>query len=254
MFKRFFAWLKAIFNRGMDKLEDPEIMLDQAKRDMTQALTANREKAVAAIAARNRLQQMLDETVRKSTELENKAAMALKQGNRDLARQLLREKTATDAGLENLRATLNGAQETVDNVKLAIKRQEEEVRKKVAESLQLKAQWKQAQIQESITKALQGLTFEDQYEGSFASARDKIANKQAEAQARTEMYAGSLEGKMMSMEDQSMDLQADEELRKLEERLGMAGTPTTPTVSSDQSVDAQLDELERKLQQGQGPQ
>jgi phage shock protein A len=43
--QRFFNWLKAIFNRGMDKLEDPEIMLDQARRDMQATMSANQEKA-----------------------------------------------------------------------------------------------------------------------------------------------------------------------------------------------------------------
>ena len=84
--KRFFAWLRAIFHRGMDKLEDPELMLDQARRDMQGALVANREKAVQAIASRNRLQKMMEEQTARSTQLENQAAAALKSGNRDLAR------------------------------------------------------------------------------------------------------------------------------------------------------------------------
>lgn len=109
--KRFFAWLRALFNRGMDKLEDPEIMLDQARRDMQQALTANREKAVQAIAQKNRLQGMLDEQERKAQQLEQQAVMALKQGNRDLARQFLREKATTDQTIETLRGTLAQAVE-----------------------------------------------------------------------------------------------------------------------------------------------
>lgn len=252
--KRFLRWLKALFNRGMDKLEDPDIMLDQAKRDMQEALIQNREKAVQAIAQRNRLQSMYDEQVRKSQQLENQAAMALKQGNRDLARQFMREKAAADTSVESLKPTLLAATETVDQVKVAIKRQEEEIRKKVAESLALKAQWKTAQIQSSITKALEGLTFENEYEGSFAAARDRIKDKQAEASARQEMFGNSVQGKIFEMEDATMDMQADEELRKLEERLGMAtkteaAPAATEEVKSD--VDAQLDDLEKRLNQGQ---
>ncbi len=252
MFKRFFAWLRALFNRTMDNLEDPEIMLDQARRDMQQALVSNREKAVQAIAQKNQLQAMMDDAVRKSADLEAKATLALKQDNRDLARQFLREKMSSDQQIESLKGTLAQAVETVESVKVAIKRQEEEVRKKVAESLAMKAQWKQAQIQTSISKALEGLTFENEYEGSFAAARDKIRNKQAEAAARTEMMAGSVQGKIMSMEDQQMDLAADEELRKLEERLGTKSTTTTttPTVSASTDVESELNELEKRLGQG----
>lgn len=253
MLKRFFRWIKAIFNRGMDKLEDPDIMLDQAKHEMQEALVQNREKAVQAITQKNRLQGMMDENAKKSQQYETMATQALKQGNRDLARQLLREKATTDATVESLKGTLAQAIETVEQVKIAIKRQEEGVRKKTADALALKAQWKQAQIQDSITKALQGLTFENEYEGSFAAAKEKIANKQAEASARGEMFQGSVQGQMMDMEDAAMDSTADEELRKLEERLGMAtpaATTSIPTAATD--IDAQLQDLENKINQAPG--
>lgn len=238
----------------MDKIEDPDMMLDQARRDMQGALVANKEKAVQALMQKNRLQMMLDEETKKSASLEQKAAMALRQENRELAKQFLREKASVDATLETLRASLATASETVEQVKVAIKRQEEEVRRKTAEALALKAQWKQAQIQTSITKALEGLTFENEYEGSFASARDRIKDKQAEASARQEMYAGSLAGKVMSMEDQAMDFTAEEELRKLEEKMGMGAPKIQATATNsvgEDTVEDQLKQLEQRL--GQNP-
>ena len=250
--KRFFAWLKAIFNRGMDNLEDPDIMLDQARRDMQQALASNREKAVQAITQKNRLQNMLDEAERKGAQLEAQASTALRQGNRELARQFLREKANTDATISTLKTTLAQAVETVESVKVAIKRQEEEVRRKAAEALAMKAQWKQAQIQDSITKALDGLTFESEFEGSFAAAKEKIQNKQAEASARSEMYSGSVQGKIMAMEDQAMDAAAEQQLAELEEKLGLASPNVAAEPAKEESdVDSQLDELEKRLQQGQ---
>lgn len=254
--RRLFRWLKALFNRSMDKLEDPEIMLDQARRDMQQGLLSNREKAVQAITQKNRLQGMLEETLRKSSQLENQAAMALKTGNRDLARQFLREKATNDSTIETLRATHAQAVETVESVKIAIKRQEEQVRRKLAESLAMKAQWKQAQIQNSIAKALDGLTFENQF-ASFGVAAERIKDAQSEAAARNEMLAGSVQGKMMAMEDQSMDMAAEDELQKLEEKLGK-GAPSTANVAgadglrqdATSEVDQQLADLEKRLQQG----
>ena len=250
--KRFFRWLKALFHSKMDSLEDPEVMLDQARRDMQDALVQNREKAVQAITQKNRLQQMLDQSEAKSVQFEAQASTALQQGNRELARQFLREKAANDTVLATLRQTLSQAVETVEAVKSAIKRQDSEVRKKTAEALALKAQWKQAQIQTSISKALEGLTFEAEYEGSFASARDRIHEKQAEAAARGEMLSGSVQGKMMDMEDQAMDYAAEAELRKLEEKLGIAG-PGVETQVQDPEVEAdietELEQLEDRLNQ-----
>jgi len=243
----------------MDKLEDPEMMLDQAKRDMQQALIANREKAVQAITQKNRLQGMLEETRAKSQQLENQAAMALKQGKRDLATQFMREKMNTDAALGTLQTSYDNAVATVEQVKVAIKRQEEEVRKKTAEALAMKAQWKQAQIQNSIAKALEGLTFENQIEG-FGAASERIREAQSEAAARQEMLSTSMQGKIMSMEDEARDMEAESELAKLEERLGLAAKPvveevdtvsvnvgTTDEAAAQSEAEAKLAELEKRL-------
>jgi phage shock protein A len=264
--RRFFAWLKAIFNRAMDKVEDPDIMLDQARRDMQAALIANREKAVQAITQKNRLQSMLDEHRQKSEKLETQATMALKQDNRDLAAQFMREKINNDAILIQLQTSYEQAATTVEQVKIAIKRQEEEVRKKTAEALAMKAQWKNAQIQNSIAKALEGLTFENQFE-SFGAAAEKIKMAQSEAAARQEMHGESIQGKVMEMEDKVKDYEAEAALEALEQRLGMKTTTTTetpqtvsvseggapagpgtadPAVTSE--AERQLEELEKRLQ------
>jgi phage shock protein A len=264
--KRFFNWLKAVFNRTMDKVEDPDIMLDQARRDMQGALVANKEKAVQAITQKNRLQMMLDDERKKAAQLENQATMALKQGDRELATSFMREKMNHDATIATLQQSYDQAVATVDQVKIAIKRQEEEVRKKTAEALAMKAQWKQAQIQNSISKALEGLTFENQFEG-FGAAQERIREAQSEAAARQEMMGTSLHGRVMQMEDKTRDMEAESELEKLEERLGLrpaaapatteqtvsvsaapGATPNAPVDAQAQSeAERQIEELERRL-------
>ena len=60
--KGFFRWLKALFHNTMANLEDPDVMLDRARRDMQEARVQKREKAVQSITQKNRLQQMLDQS------------------------------------------------------------------------------------------------------------------------------------------------------------------------------------------------
>jgi len=270
--RRFFNWIKALFNRAMDKVEDPDMMLDQARRDMQAGLIANREKAVQAITQKNRLQGMLDDHRQKASQLESQATMALKQGNRELAAQFMREKINNDAIVAQLQTSYDQASASVEQVKVAIKRQEEEVRKKTAEALAMKAQWKNAQIQNSISKALDGLTFENQFE-SFGAAAEKIRMAQSEAAARQEMQGESIQGKIMTMEDKAKDYEAEAALDQLEQRLGMkapAATDTTQTVSVSASngqpaapagpgvtdpavtseAEKQLEELEKRLGSG----
>ncbi|MER3413179.1 MAG: hypothetical protein C4341_02860 [Armatimonadota bacterium] len=250
--RRFFYWLKALFNRMMNRLEDPDVMLDQARRDMQEALRDNKEKAVQAITQRNNLQAMVNEHSQRVTQLEQQAVMALKQGNRDLARQFLREKANYAATLESLKTSLAQANETVEMVKLAIRRQEEETRKKTAEALAMKAQYKQAQIETSINKALEGFTTEAQF-GTFEAAAERIRDARSEASARQEMMQASIQGKIMQMEDQAIDYQAEEELKQLEERLGLssAGETQPQTVEATGDVESELNELEQRLNQSQ---
>ena len=248
---RFFNWIKALFNRMMNKLEDPDLMLEAARRDMQDTLRANKEKAVHAIAQRNNLAAMVEDLERKSANLENQAVMAVKQGNRDLARQLLREKANYQNSLESLKTSLATASQTVDVVKVAIRQQEEQVRRKTAEALAMKAQYKQAQIENSINKALEGFTTEAQF-GTFEAAAERIREAKSEAAARQELMAESIHGKVMQMEDKAVDYAAEEELRRLEERLGMA-SPVEETTLTNQSagdVEAELAELENKMNQG----
>jgi phage shock protein A len=61
---------------------------------------------------------------------------------------------------------------------------------------------------------------------------------------------------MMQMEDQAMDFAADEELRKLEEKMGLGAPMSTETVENatpvdESAVDSELDALEKRLNQGQ---
>lgn len=261
--KRFINWLKGLFNRTMDKLEDPDMMLEQAKRDMQVALQQNQEKAVQAITQKNMLENMLNEQKRKSSSLENQAAMALKQDKRDIATQLMREKMNVDANIATIQQSYDQAVQTVEQIKIGIKRQQEEVRKKTAEAMVLKTQWKQAQIQNSISKALEGLTFENQFEG-FGAAQERIREKQSEAAARQELQNESLAGKMMQLEDTSRDMEAESELSKLEERLGLKPTTTTETATQTVSVsdaaagggatvseaEKALEDLEKRLNSG----
>lgn len=259
MFKaiaRFWRYLVAWVTGKVEQLEDPEVLLDQARREMQQTLARNRERAIQAITQKNMLQAEVEKLERTVRDLERKAELALQQGKRDLALQIVREKKAQESALETMRASLQQAIETVESIKLAIRRQEEEVRVKTAQALAMKARWKQAQIQTAINKALEGISVEN-IESSWSSAEQRIQRAEAEASARQEMAAQSLQGRLAALQDAQIDHEAEEELAKIEQRLGMrpatdsvAAAPTT--IVDDSDALRELEELERKLQAAQG--
>jgi phage shock protein A len=254
---RLWRYLVAWVTGKVEQLEDPEILLDQARREMQETLARNRERAIQAITQKNLLQAEVDKLEKTVRDLERKAELALQQGKRDLALQIIREKKAQEGALGSLRASLQQAVETVESVKQAIRRQEEEVRVKTAQALALKARWKQAQIQNAINRALEGISIEA-LESSWGAAEQRIQRAEAEAAARQEMAAQSLQGRIAALQDAQIDQEAEEELKQMEQRLGLrpaAAVETAPAVQpaavAEGDVLKELEELERKLQSGQ---
>jgi phage shock protein A len=174
----------------------------------------------------------------------------LKRGDRDLALQLLKEKQGYEQTLQMTRVQLEQAIETSEAVKKAIKSEEERIRQKTAEALALKAQWKNAQIQIEMDKALQSIQGIEDTEQSFTRAQAKIKNATSEVQARAELAKGRVENRIRDLELAETDVAAANELEQLEAKLGIGSTPVaqqTTTKVEDSSVMSELEKLEAKI-------
>lgn len=257
MFKRFFRYIRALFMGKMDQWEDPEVIINESLREMRENQGKNRERAVQAITQKNNLQNLVSQEEKLVANLEQKATLALQQGNRELARQLLREKGMHDGSLAQLHTSLQAAEETSEAVKTAIRREEEHFRVKTAEALSLKANMKQAQIQIQINKALDGMQNSDTGQ-SWDRAEERIRNMQSEAQARAEVGKTSVNARLAELEDTQVDSQADRDLEAMEIKLGLRAAPApvaAPAATSavqapipnEAEIDKQMAELEQKV-------
>jgi len=251
MFGRIWRYLKALILGKLDELEDPEILLQEAAREMRENLAENRQRAVTAITQKNNLKALLDEQERRIAQLDAQAEMAVKKGDRDLARRVLREKLTFQQTLEGTRASYDQAVQAAEAIKVAIRRQEETVRQRTAEALAKRAQWKQAQIQIEIDKALNGLTFEDE-SSAWERAGEKIRTAQSEASARAELAQASIQAKIADLQDDTVDAEAEKALQELESRIAGPAVETQQTVQVGQGgemsdVEKELAELESKL-------
>ncbi len=244
MFGRIWRYLKALFLGKLDELENPEILLQEAAREMRENLAANRQRAVTAITQKNNLKALMDEQEKRISQLEAQAELAVKRGDRELARRVLREKLTFQQTLEGTRASYEQAVQASEAIKVAIRRQEEHVRQRTAEALAKKAQWKQAQIQIEIDKALNGLTFEDE-SSAWERANEKIRTARSEASARAELAQASIQAKIADLQDDAVDVEAEKALQELEQRVGGASVAGEQVVQVGQS--AQMSDVEREL-------
>jgi len=247
MLRRIWRYLKALLTGKLAQWEDPEVLLAQAHQEMRENLARNKERAVEAITQKNRLKLMVEEGERKAANLQAQAELALKRGDRDLALRVMREKLVYDKTLADTKQSYEQAVQTAETVKVAIRREEEAFRQKLAERLAMVANWKQAQIQIAINKALEGMSVGDASE-TWERAQEKIMTAQSEAQARTELAAASVQAKIAELEDQAVDVEAEKALQELEARV-MPGVQTQQVAASAEAGDAEqaLAELEARI-------
>lgn len=249
MFGRIWRYLRALFLGKLDQLEDPEVLLQEAQREMRENMAANRQRAVTAITQKNNLKAMLDEQEKRVATLQAQAEMAVKKGDRDLARRILSEKMTFEETMGQTKVSYDQAVEASEAVKVAIRRQEETVRQRTAEALAKRAQWKQSQIQIEIDKALNGLTFEDE-SSAWERANEKIRTAQSEASARAELAQAGIQAKIAQLQDDTKDAMAEKALQELEQKMGVSSTEPQATVQVGQGgddIDKQLADLESKL-------
>jgi len=235
MFKRMWRYLRALVMGKLDEWEDPEIILNEAVREMKENQIKNRELAVQAITQKNNLQAEVDKEERIVAEMERKATLALQSGNRELAKQFLKEKALHDQTLGSMRQNLVSATEAAEKVKVAIKQEEERIRVRTSEALAMKANMKQAQIQIKINKALDQFQFSEN-EQQWSHAGERIRSMQSEATARAEVANTSIESKLREMEVSQMDVEADRQLAELEAKMAVGGTTATSYTTATNNV------------------
>ncbi|MFN3652184.1 MAG: PspA/IM30 family protein [Armatimonadota bacterium] len=221
IFGRMWRVIKGWLLIGVERAEDPEVILTEAQESMRRELEKAKESAVQAIAARNQLRNVLQDQENRAAGLEQKARAALQIGDEDLARQLLVEKATFDTNIETLRAQLVDAERSAEAVKDHIQKMEAHVRQRAAQRLALTAGWKQAKIQEQLNKALSGISLDSQ-DQAFNRAEERIREVRARAEARTELGGGGLNQKLAHLENVVAGQKADSQLAALKADMGLA--------------------------------
>jgi phage shock protein A len=249
IFGRMWRLIKGWLLIGVEKAEDPEVILAEAAESMKRELEKAKESAVQAIAARNQLRGVLQDQLNQSAALETKARTALKMGDEELARQLLVEKSTYDQNIENLKGQLEQAEQAAEAVKANIKRMEAHVRQRTAQRLALTAGWKQAKIQEQLNKALSGISLEG-HDAAFNRAEERIRELKAKSDARIELSQGGMQQKVMALEGAVASDQADQQLEKMKQEMGLlpATAEEDPLARLKKEMEEQQKEKEKEEQ------
>jgi len=146
-FDRLSRLLRANLNDLVSKAEDPAKILDQSVADMQADLVKLRQAVATAIASQKRLQNQAEQAEAQSRTWYERAELALKKGEEDLARESLsRRKTYTDTATA-LNAQINGQASQVETLKRSLTALEGKIAEAKTKKDMLKARSQAAQAQ-----------------------------------------------------------------------------------------------------------
>ncbi len=221
--ERFGDIIKANINEVLDKMENPEKMIDQYLRDMNEDLAEVKQNTAGVMAEETRTKRLADENqaeVLKYTELAKKALIAGNEGDAKVFVNKKQELEGIGAGLMTAYAAAheNSIKMRQMHDKLVSDIEELKARRNV-----IKSKVAVAKTQETINKAtvatdkIQGATSAFERMEQKANKMLDEANAMADLNKTPIDEAKALEEKYGAMGDNSVD----EELKKLKDELGL---------------------------------
>lgn len=254
MWNRLKRLFRSIFGGIIDSAEDPELILQQLIRDMTDQAPKMRENVAQVMATEKRLAREIIANQTKLTDLDNKIKAAIRTGHDDIATTLIGELQAAQRALDNSKTSYEQAKNASIKAREFLDNYIAQVRRKTAEAMQLIAANKQAQMQERLAQTMASFQLGDDSQ-TFDDMREKIANRAAAAEARAELASSSLDSRMQGIDKQLDNIQAQDMLLAYKQQMGLlpeSAHPAlgegAPSVNSERTLGAaEAVQQERKL-------
>jgi phage shock protein A len=120
IFKRILTVIKSNINDLINKAEDPKKMLDQLISDMNSQLIQVKQEVASAIADEKKLQREYEKARKEASEWAEKAELAVRKGEDNLAMQALQRQESAEAEAAGYEKQWMSQREAVDKLKSAL--------------------------------------------------------------------------------------------------------------------------------------
>lgn len=217
IFARVSDIFKANVNDMLDRMEDPEKMVKQMIIEMEEALVKATSALAKAMANERNLRKQHENALSQAKQWEEKAAMALKAGNADLAKQALSKKIIADGQAKQYEAMVAQASSVTSQLRSqldTLKTRLDEARMKQAT---LVARAQTAKTQKEFSTVMGSNVGQGAF-AKFEKMEKKIEGMEAEAQAFSELSGDAPADD--PFKDMEKDMQLEAEMAKLMEKMG----------------------------------
>ena len=250
-FDRLGRLVRANANAAVSSMEDPVKILDQSVADMQADLVKLRQAVATAIASQKRLRNQADQAEAQSKTWYERAELALKKGEEDLAREALSRRKTFQETATSLVAQAQGQDAQVETLKKSLVALEGKIAEARTKKDMLKARAQAAKAQQQLQSAV-GSIGSNTAMAAFERMEDKVEAMEAQSQAAAELAGADLESQFMALEGGD---DVDDELANLRQKL--AGGPEAVALPAGDApavqevkvseVDADLEELKKSI-------
>ncbi len=211
-------------NAVVEKMEDPEKILNQTLLDMQDQLIKAKQQVAVAIADEKRLEKQYLAEEKKAKDWEDKARLALKAGNEELARKALAEKNSYSENANGYKAEWQKQKMMTDKLRQSLKQLSDKIDSAKRKKNLLIARSKRAKAQQEIQSTMNGLNDNSAF-SAFDRMDEKVEQLEAKADATAELaedFAGGnadLEKEFAALKSSSAG--TDDDLAKLKAEMGL---------------------------------
>jgi phage shock protein A len=202
LLERVSTLIRANLNDLIDKAENPEVMIKQVILDMENQLLQVKTQVAVAIADQHVLEKKQQENEENERQWRRRAEMAVDKNDDTLARTAIERSMSYKQMAESFRQQVEDQKTQVENLKSALLKLQQKLDEARAKSEVLIAQHRRTRTAHKAGEA--GRTMgADTHAAAFDRMKDKVAQKEAVAEATSELLEDDVEGRFAQMEKQS---------------------------------------------------
>ncbi|QOX65727.1 PspA/IM30 family protein [Anoxybacterium hadale] len=219
LIKRVADLLDANINALIDKVEDPEVMLEKYLVDMNKEYKETEAMVANAIAARNITRSKYEEAQKQVDTWEKNAMLAVEKENDELAKKALHEQGNYERTRDGFKSELDSQAAEVENLKTLLSKLEDKINEAKSKKDLLITKAANAKTKKKLAEVSSKASGSDSTEG-FARMEEKVNKMIAEADAFDELNGESLIAQFESFKEDNENTAIDDKLADLKAKMG----------------------------------
>ena len=223
LWQRISRIFRASTGAALDKMENPELVLQQTIRDMRDRVPELNNSVAQVMATERLLLKQKENLSGQVVDLDSKIKASVKMGRDDIATAYIGQLQQAQLDLERTTVQADHAQVAS---KQALKARDNYVlnmKKRTAEAMQLISAAKQAKLQEQLAQTMETFNIGDDA-STFNEMREKIDRRVAAAEAKLQLGTSSVDSQMQDIEREAMDIQLHDKLLDYKQQMGLLGS------------------------------